>query len=113
MPRFYIVEDDPAVGDSLALYLASLGHSAVRYSDAESFFSEVVPEAGDTLIVDIGLPGMSGSQLIRWASRLREEPVIIVISGESERSLRSKLEGLPVKKLIRKPFDLSAVESLL
>ena len=113
MPRFFIVEDDAAVGDSLALYLSSHGHSAVRYADAETFFSEVVPDAGDTLIVDIGLPGMSGSQLIRWVSKLREEPNIIVISGESERNLQRKLDGLPVKKLIRKPFDLSAVESLL
>ncbi|ESR26432.1 response regulator [Lutibaculum baratangense] len=113
MPRFYIVEDDSAVGDSLAVFLSSHGHDAVRYGDAESFFREVVPVAGDTLIVDIGLPGMSGSQLIRWVSKLRDEPSIIVISGKSELNLRSELEGLPVKRLIRKPFDASAVEALL
>lgn len=113
MPRFFIVEDDSAVGESLALYLASHGHVAVRYADAESFFREVVPDADDTLIIDIGLPGMSGSQLIRWVSKLREEPSIIVISGKSERSLHAELDGLPIKRLIRKPFDASAVEGLI
>ncbi len=113
MARFFIVEDDAAVGEALALFLTAHGQSATRYGDAESFFAEVVPEAGDTLIVDIGLPGMSGGQLIRWVSRLADKPSIIVISGQSERSLQSELAGLSVKRLMRKPLDASAVESLI
>ena len=113
MARFYIVEDDQAVGDSLVLYLGAHGHLARRFGDAESFFREVVPGASDTLIVDVGLPGMSGGQLLRWVSSLRERPTIIVISGQSERDLRVELSGIDVKRLIRKPIEAADAEALM
>ena len=92
MARFYIVEDDQAVGDSLVLYLGAHGHLARRFGDAESFFREVVPGASDSL---------------------RERPTIIVISGQSERDLRVELSGIDVKRLIRKPIEAADAEALM
>lgn len=77
----HIVEDDPAVGDSLALLLAQIGHESRVYPDAESFFECHPPGADDTVIVDLGLPGLSGMQVVRWLASLKVPPKVIAITG--------------------------------
>ena len=82
----HIVEDDPGVGDSLALLLAQIGHESRVYPDAESFFECHPPDPEDTVIVDLGLPGLSGMQVVRWLSGLKTPPKVIAITGQPSRA---------------------------
>lgn len=109
----HIVEDDPGVGDSLALLLSEIGHEPRVYPDAESFFECHPPKPQDTVIVDLGLPGVSGMQVIRWLTGLRVPPKIIAITGQPSRCIARVLEGQIPAILLRKPLTEESLVSHL
>lgn len=110
---FHVIEDDPAVADALVIMLHEFGHDAHAYVDAETFLSAPVPEAGDTVVIDLSLPGMSGADLVRLLRVNRPEMRIVVVTGQSQAKLDSQLEGLGVTHLIRKPVEADAIRGLV
>jgi FixJ family two-component response regulator len=100
----HIVEDDPAVRDSLAVLLENMGHRVACYSDGESFLRAAQPIADDEVIIDLELPGISGPDIIRHLQGRDQPPRIIVISGEPEVAVRKQLKGIAVPHLLRKPL---------
>lgn len=100
----HILEDDPGVLDSMVILLEELGHNVVAHVDAESFFDKTVPSGTDTVIVDLGLPGINGSQVVRWVMKLREKPRVFVISGQVQSDIDSQLKDFPEVALVKKPL---------
>ncbi|WP_209002058.1 response regulator [Stappia albiluteola] len=109
----HIVEDDPGVGDALSLLLQQLGHETIVYADAEAFFRHTPPVDGDTVIVDLCLPGMPGMQVIRWLKSLNLQLKIIAISGQPQASIRRMLQGETPDILLRKPLREEALTKYL
>ncbi len=105
--RVHIIEDDLAVSDALATVLDALGHAPTCYPDAETFLSKPRPGRDELVIVDLGLPGIKGGEVV---SRLRSEPDaprIIVISGHGKTSLRKALpDDSSSVVVLRKPLSL-------
>jgi FixJ family two-component response regulator len=100
----HIVEDDPGVSDALVLLLKSMGHQAIAYPDAETFFRQEPPGSGDTIIIDLLLPGISGVKVIRWLQHLASPPTIIAISGQPQSAIEAQFRGLQIPRLLRKPL---------
>lgn len=109
----HIVEDDPGVSDSLVLLLRNLGHEAIAYPDAEAFFRQEPPGSGDTIIVDLLLPGISGAKVIRWLQRLASPPQIIAISGQPQAAIDVQLRGMKIPHLLRKPLTEETITLVL
>ncbi|MBA4205444.1 response regulator [Pannonibacter phragmitetus] len=101
----HIVEDDFGVSDALSILVEGMGHDAVVYPDAESFFEGEPPASGDLVIVDLGLPGVSGAQVVRWLGEFRDPPKVIVISGQPGNRLREMLSGINPFAFLRKPLS--------
>jgi DNA-binding response OmpR family regulator len=104
----FVLEDDAAVCDAIAIFVEQMGHEVRCFADAESFFAALVPTAQDMVIVDIGLPGIDGIRVIQWIKALAEPPQVLAITGQSQTAIREFLTGLPATDLLRKP--LSATE---
>ncbi len=105
----HIVEDDPGVCDALSLLLRQIGHETIVYGDAESFFEAPPPDAADTVIIDLGLPGVNGVQVMRWLNRLTLRPKIIAITGQSQLAITRLLDGERPVVLLRKPLNEEAL----
>jgi len=105
----HIIEDDPGVADALALLLAQLGHQTVVHCDAESFFENPPPAAHDTVIVDLGLPGLTGIQVIRWIDQLQVRPKVIAITGQPKRVIMEMVADYTPAILLRKPLTEEAL----
>lgn len=103
----FILEDDAAVCDALCLFVEQLGHSVQSFSDAESFFAAGVPTGADTVIIDIGLPGIDGGQVINWLNALADAPRVLAITGQSHTMIRDFLDEMPATELLRKPLSAS------
>lgn len=106
-----ILEDDAAVRDAIAMFVDQFGQKVRCFANAESFFSAGVPEAEDTLIVDIGLPGMDGGKVIQWVNALAEPPRILAITGQSHTAIREFLDITPATHLLRKPLSAAELAS--
>ena len=62
-PVVYIVDDDPSVCRSLALWLGFRSLATSTYSRAEDFLAQIDSRAQGCAIVDVQMDGMSGLQL--------------------------------------------------
>jgi FixJ family two-component response regulator len=109
----HILEDDPGVADSLLVLLRDMGHEAVVYPDAESFFQAEPPAAQDTIIVDLLLPGISGARVIAWLKGLRASPRVIAISGQPQAAIDQQVRGLGDVHVLRKPLSTDLIAAFV
>ena len=100
-----VVDDDVSVRESLPDLLNQLGHEARAFSSAEEFLASDVVRDAKCLILDIGLPGMSGPDLQRELIRRGLSIPTIFITGAAESTIPPGLlkEG-GVARLL-KPFS--------
>ena len=111
----FIVDDDPAVRDSLALLLSLHGHATAVFGSAEDFLSAARPDWAGCAIVDIRMPGMDGLALLE---AMRERglglPAVVVTAHGDVTSARAAFRSDAVD-FLEKPFDeqplLAAVEA--
>lgn len=83
-PIVYIVDDDPGIRRSLALWLGFRDHVTREFDAAESFLAAIGPDAQGCAIVDVHLGGMTGLQL---QARLGEGGVglpLIFLTGHGD-----------------------------
>lgn len=104
--RVLVVEDDPALASSLRRSMEFEGYDTVVSSDAESAIRELLGDRVDVAIIDIGLPGISGLELVR---RIRREgnpvPVLLLTA---RRMVGDRVAGLDAggDDYLTKPFEL-------
>jgi two-component system response regulator FixJ len=78
-----IVDDDPAVLNSLQFALEVEGFSVHVYSSGEELLQAQMPEHG-CLVLDFNIPGMNGLQLLdRLRARGHDLPAILITSNPS------------------------------
>ena len=104
MKKILIVEDCPDIRELYHMYLSDYEIYAFDKADLalKNFFT-IDP---DIFVIDIGLPGVSGLQLVE---RLRNEHKVtkpmIIISGEVDFVACEKALSNGVSQVIQKPFD--------
>ena len=102
--RILVVDDDPAIRDVVHEVLAEHGFKVTEASDADRALSSASTWPPDLVILDLGLPGMDGLELL---SRLREQRnvPIIVLTGRAE--LADRVVGLELgaDDYVVKPFE--------
>src|SRR5712675_235314 len=74
-----VVDDDESVRESLPDLLREFGFTARSFSSAEEFLASEYVSQTNCLILDVGMPGMSGPELQREL-RLRGQHIPIVLS---------------------------------
>jgi two-component system response regulator FixJ len=112
-PTVFVVDDDPAMRQSLRWLLQSVGLAVETCASAEAFLATVDAARPGCLVLDVRMPGMSGLHL---QDELKAHGVtlpIIVITGYAEvpTAVRA-LKGGAID-FIEKPFsDQSLVDSV-
>jgi two-component system, OmpR family, response regulator len=90
--RILLVEDEIEIAKRLAMRLAASGFVVEQAADAETALDWPDPSGFAALIIDLGLPGMSGLSLVkRWRARGRSTPILIL---SARGSWQEKVEGL-------------------
>ena len=82
-----IVEDDVSVRESLPDLLDEFGYVALTFASAEEFLASDALCEAKCLILDIGLPGMSGPDLQRELIRRGFSIPTIFITASAEHSI--------------------------
>jgi FixJ family two-component response regulator len=99
----FVVDDDPAVRNSLQFALELEGYAVRTFADAEQLLGRTDRERPCCLVIDYGLPGSNGLELLR---SLRQQDVAapaILITSHPNRLLRERAEhaGVPI---VEKPL---------
>jgi RNA polymerase sigma factor (sigma-70 family) len=105
IPRVYIIDDDPAVCDSLALWLGMRGHRTQMFDSAEAFLAVAQAPLRGCAIVDLRLGGIDGLELQRQLqARAIALPLIFVTGHGDVATARNALKA-GAFDFIEKPID--------
>jgi len=81
-----VVDDDESVREALPDLLRQLGYTERAFASAEEFLASDAVAGANCLILDIGLPGMSGPDLQRELIRRGYSIPTVFITGRSGES---------------------------
>jgi len=109
--RILIIEDDPVIGDGLAVGLQSSGFAVDWFRDGQQGDSAVKTVAYDCVVLDLGLPGKDGmAWLKRWRDEGKTMPVIVLTARDAEDSRVTGLDSGADDYLI-KPISVRELAS--
>lgn len=106
--RVALIDDDPAVLDSLRLYLERKGMTVSCFATADAFFATKDYSAQlDCVVADVRMPGMSGLDLVRRFANEGIPVPVIMITGHGDIDMAVAAIKLGAFDFIEKPFDES------
>ncbi|WP_336250467.1 response regulator transcription factor [Stomatohabitans albus] len=103
--RILIVEDEAAINEALAFGLEAEGFDVVTTFDGVSGWAAFEQDRPDLVILDVMLPGRSGTDICRMIRAQSTVPVIMLSAKDSE---IDKVVGLEIgaDDYITKPFSM-------
>jgi len=104
MTRVLIVEDEESLADPLAFLLRKEGFEATVAIDGPSALAEFDRSGADIVLLDLMLPGMSGTDVCRQLRARSGVPVIMVTARDSEIDKVLGLE-LGADDYVTKPYS--------
>jgi FixJ family two-component response regulator len=104
-----IVDDDESVRESLPDLLKEFGLASQTFSSAEEFLAKDGISQSKCLILDVGMPGMRGSELQEELNRRGIKIPIVFITGHRDEALRSRLMERGATACLIKPFSDAAI----
>jgi two-component system response regulator QseB len=111
--RILIVEDDPMIGASIRTGLRQDGYTADWARDGNSAELAVATNEYDAILLDLGLPGRSGLELLtQWRRKRNTVPILIITARDS---VEDRIAGLDTgaDDYLVKPFDLNELAARL
>ncbi|RZQ64312.1 response regulator transcription factor [Amycolatopsis suaedae] len=104
MTRVLIVEDEESFADPLAFLLRKEGFTAAVASTGQQALEEFDRNGADIVLLDLMLPGMSGTDVCKQLRQRSTVPVIMVTARDSEIDKVVGLE-LGADDYVTKPYS--------
>jgi DNA-binding response OmpR family regulator len=114
--RLLVVEDDPDIAMALRLLLTRAGHEVAHAKDGRTGLRDAYTGRPELVILDIGLPGLDGWQVLERLRDVSDVPVLLLTAHGQE---SDKVRGLRggADDYLTKPFTnaelVARVEALL
>ena len=112
-PLVSIVDDDESVRESLPDLLHEMGFAVQVFSSAEEFLESDFVRLAKCLILDVGMPGMSGPDLQEELKLRRHRIPIVFITASRDDTVRPALIARGAVECLFKPFSDTALLSAL
>jgi FixJ family two-component response regulator len=104
-----VVDDSDSVREALPDMLEQFGFAVQAFASAEEFLSSRAVNETACLILDVGLPGMSGPDLQQELRRREKSIPIVFITAQGDVSLRPRLVAAGAVECLLKPFSDTAL----
>ena len=104
--RILLVEDDPQLGDGLTIGLRQAGFAVDWLKDGNSADQALQSETFDFVVLDLGLPRLSGMEVLSRARRRGQNMPILILTARD--ATGEKVAGLDAgaDDYLVKPIDL-------
>jgi len=113
----HVVDDDPAVRDSIAFLLDSAELASKTYDSALRLLEAVDGLEPGCIVTDVRMPEMNGVELVRALKERGVPHPVVMITGHADVPLAVEAMKAGVADFIEKPFDdevlLTSVRSAL
>ncbi|CAM5186949.1 two-component system response regulator [Bosea thiooxidans] len=111
--RVLVVDDEPPIRKLLRVGLGTEGYTISEAGNAKDAIARIEAEEPDLVLLDLGLPDMTGQELLRlWRSEGRTLPVVILSSRTDETGIVQALEA-GADDYVTKPFGMRELAARL
>ena len=104
-PVVFVVDDDPGMRDSTSALLDSAGLRSRTFEAAEQFLNEYSPDTEGCLVLDLHMPGISGTDLIERMRAKQYMLPVLVVSGTGTIPVAVQVMKLGIVDFLEKPVD--------
>ncbi|MBP2365559.1 response regulator transcription factor [Pseudonocardia parietis] len=110
MAQILIVEDDPAIRGALIRGLGERGHAVDSAPTAMTGLEAAVGKRPDLVVLDLGLPDMDGTTMLRMLRGASTVPVIVATARDDESEIVAVLDAGADDYLV-KPFAAAQLDA--
>ena len=117
-PRLLVIDDEPALADFVAQVATECGFLPTLTADDAAFRDAFRSQRPDVVVLDLGMPGMDGVELLRFLADEKNEAPVLIFSGFDRRVLESAFRlgealGLEMIGPLEKPVRFDELARLL
>jgi two-component system KDP operon response regulator KdpE len=101
--RILLVDDDPTLRQTLAIGLRTEGHEVLLAADGRTALQAATEDQPDLMVLDLGLPDLSGVEVLRELRAWSRLPVVVLSARDGS---QDKVEALDLgaDDYVTKPF---------
>ena len=103
--RVLVVDDEPAIVRALGINLKALGYQIDSAETGEDALRKAADHRPDAVILDLGLPGIDGVEVIRGLRGWTNVPIIVLSVRDAERQKILALDA-GADDYVTKPFGM-------
>jgi two-component system KDP operon response regulator KdpE len=100
-----VVDDEPQIARALRVALSSRGYGVVTAGNGETALDMIASTAPDVVLLDLGLPGIDGVEVVRRLRGWSKVPVIVVSVREGQTDKVAALDA-GADDYLTKPFGM-------
>jgi FixJ family two-component response regulator len=107
--EIFIVDDDPAVRETLSIIFTSAGFEVVRFSEGASFLAATKERSPVCILLDVNIPGKTGLDILKQLNAQDYAAPIFIMSGAGDIPMAVEAIKNGALDFIQKPFKGSEV----
>jgi two-component system, OmpR family, KDP operon response regulator KdpE len=104
--RVLIVDDEPAILRVVAVNLRARGYEALTAASGAAALTVIEARQPDCIVLDLGLPGVGGLEVLRRLRTWATTPVVILTAVDDQSDRATALE-LGADDYVTKPFTMA------
>lgn len=118
LPTLLLIDDEPVLAEFVADAASLAGWNPIVTAEDQQFRDKFDENRPTMVILDLGMPGMDGVELLRFLADREYDHPVLIISGFERRVLDSAFRlgetlGLTMVGPVEKPARLDQLEELL
>ena len=104
--RVLVVDDEPPIRRFLRTSLSSQGYQVIEAEDGPSAREILRQNTADVLVLDLGLPGLDGFEIIKQLRESGSTLPIVVLSSRTDEAGKVRALDLGADDYVTKPFGM-------
>src|SRR5262245_49327413 len=111
--RILLVDDDRGLRHALASFLVEAGHLVETAGDGPEALAKLETGPYDIVLLDIGLPSMSGLEVLARTRTLAAPPLVVMMTADDTPETLLEAVRRQAYRYLRKPFAPRAIVDVI
>ncbi|MBC8554434.1 MAG: response regulator [Candidatus Brocadiales bacterium] len=113
MSKILVVDDEVKACELLKRFLEMKGYEVITSNNGEDAIEKVKNENPDAMLLDIRMPGMEGTEVLRRVREFDKDVGIIMVTAVKEEAIGKEAIEAGADEYITKPIDFNYLDTTI